>query len=156
MVAGQGKPGFCSVCAHTEVAAINKKVREGLNAAQLNRWCKERFGFEVHRTVWYAHKAHAQSPEQRVVQAAEQQRRALDIKRGSNTSFLEAVRDIGLAKAITDPEQVSIDHALKAVSILENRKDRAGDQINLLVAIVTGQNAPQTIVEAEYKEISTE
>lgn len=156
MVAGRYKPGFCSICAHTEVAQINAKVREGLTAAELDRWAKERFHFSVHRTVWYRHKPHALGTEQRVMQVAEASRRALDIKRGSNTGFLEAVRDIGLAKAISDPEKVSIDHALKAVSILENRKDRAGDQINLLVAIVTGQSMPNTIVEADYKEIPTE
>lgn len=150
---GQGKPGFCSVCAHTNVADINAKVREGLNAAQLSRWTEERFGFKVHRSTWYSHKPHALSPEQRVIQAAETQRQALAIKRGSNTGFLEAVRDIGLAKAIDNPDQVSIDHALKAVSILENRKDRTGDSLNVLINIAVGQIPAYEVVEGAFKEV---
>lgn len=153
MTAGRGKSGFCSLCIHTNVDEINKKIREGLNAGQMSRWAKERFGLEVHRTTWYSHKPHALSPEQRVIQAAKQQTQALAIKRGSNTGFLEAVRDIGLAKAIDNPEQVSIDHALKAVSILEGRKDKTGDSLNVLINIAVGQMPSYEVIEGTSKEI---
>lgn len=149
---GFGKPGYCLLCAQPWVPDFDKGIRQGWNAAQGAEWAK-RHAFTFNRQTFYKHKPHALTPEQRVVQISTTKNKSLAIKRGSNTSFLEAIRDIGYSKAIDDPEHVSIEHALKAVALLEGRKDKGSDTINLLVAVVSGGQMPGLIIEGESKEL---
>jgi hypothetical protein len=158
---GFGKVGYCKLCAWEHALELNRKIRDGTikNAAQAQEFAL-RYGLTFNRQTFYNHKPHALGTEGAVVQAASQAMKKLQVKNSSNDEFLGAIRNIGMARAIQNPEDVSIDHALKAASILEARKDKAGDQINLLVAIVTG-NAPavqitpgDTTIEGEAREIS--
>jgi predicted nucleic acid-binding protein len=113
----------------------------------------EKFGRGVNRQTFYKHKPHALGTEVAVVQAASKALTKADIKKTSNVAFLEAVRDIGYTKAISDPDQISIDHALKAATILETRKDKPNDALNVLIQVVVGQQMPAFEVEGEYREM---
>mgnify|MGYP000158753089 CR=1 FL=1 len=150
-MAGEGQPGYCKLCAWEHSPELDKGIRAGWNAAQAGEWAKK-YAFSFNRQSFYKHKVHALTPEQRVVQIAETKKKALDIKRGSNTNFLEAIRDIGYSKAIEDPDQISIDHALKAVALLEGRKDKSSDQLAILISVVTGQQPPTVVIEGEAVE----
>lgn len=158
---GFGKKGYCLLCSWEHVIELDRLIRQGRNNAECAEWAKSRFGFTWNRQTFYKHRdEHAKSPEDRVIQASQKSpgQSGLVVRKSSNNEFLEAIRDIGLAKAVRDPEDISIDHALKAAQILETRKDRAGDQINLLVQIVT-QGAPPIqvtgpVIEGEATEIT--
>jgi hypothetical protein len=158
---GFGRIGWCKLCAWEHALELNRGIRDGTikNAAQAQEFAK-RYGLSFNRQTFYNHKPHALGTEGAVIQASQRAMQKLQVKKSSNDEFLGAIRDIGMARAIESPADVSLDHALKAASILEARKDKAGDQINLLVAIVTG-NAPavqitagETTIEGEAKEIS--
>jgi hypothetical protein len=154
---GFGKPGFCKICAHEAAPRLIKAARDGLNAAQAQEIASVH-GLTFNRQTWYEHRKHAQTAGQRVVQAAEKVRRegALtirDIQKHDNTTVLEAIRDLGMARALENPEDVTVDQALKAASILEQRKDRGGDQLNILVAFVTGTDTPTVVVERKPAEV---
>lgn len=156
---GKGKPGYCSLCVHPGVKAINRIINEGGNAGRVNAYLEQTYDKGVDRRTIYAHREHALSPENKVIQAAEIGRKQLTIRKTSTTEFLESLRDIGFSKAIEDPEKVSIEHALKAAQILESRKDRGGDQLNILIAISTGQAPPILIedgqvVEGEVRDVT--
>jgi len=150
-----GKVGFCAICNSPNVAKINRKVREGWNASQLNEYVKGLGEPGWIRQTWYTHKPHAQTAEARVTEAKSLQvtpERAVAIRQASNTDFLEAVRDIGYTKAIENPDSVTLEQALKAVSILEGRKSSAADSVKVLVGIFTG-SAPSYIIEGEAREV---
>lgn len=157
MAAGEGKTGYCKLCAWSHAPELDRGVRQGWNAAQAQEWAK-RYGFTFNRQTYYAHKPHALSPEQRVIQAAEKKmRQTAVIRKGSNQTFLEAVRDIGFTKAIEDPDSITIDHALKAASLLEQREKKGGDVINLLVSVSTGSYNPAAVeVIGEAVEVNAD
>lgn len=150
MVRGRGHAGFCKICAHPEAPRFVKGARDGWNAKQAQT-VGEMVGLTFNRQTWYTHLEHAKTGEQMVIQAAEQVRKSgaltvAGIRKNSNTDVLGAIRDLGMKRALEHPEDVGIDHALKAVQILEARKDRGSDQLNILVQFVTG-NAPTVVVE---------
>lgn len=159
---GFGKPGYCKICAHPMAHKFIQGAREGgksgkgWNAAEAQEAGKV-YGLSFNRQTWYAHLEHARTAEARVIQAAEMVRKegALtlrDIERHNNTDVLEAIRDLGMKKALDDPEQVTLDHALKSIQILEQRKDKGGDALNVLVQFVVGQ-PPAVVIEGQAREV---
>lgn len=154
---GFGRSGFCSICASPNAIEYVAGARKGWNAKQFNE-AAEANGESWNRQTWYSHLRHAKSGEQHLIQAAEKVRRqgALtvgDIKKSSNAQLLEAIRDIGMAKALANPDDVTIDQALKAVQIMEGRKEKGSDALNILIAFTTGAQLPTVIVERSQPEI---
>lgn len=130
----------------------------GWNAAQFNEVASKN-GEHWNRQTYYEHRKHALTAEQRVVQAAVQVRQSgalkiRDIEKHDNTTVLEAIRDLGMKRALENPEDVTVDQGLKAASILEQRKDRGGSGLQLLVAFVTGTDRPAVVIEGSAQEIS--
>jgi len=121
---GAGKPGYCKLCAHPNLPEINKQIKAGLNAAQLNAYCNERWGLTAARQTWYTHiKQHATHPADKVVAVSKLPRPNGElIRQTTDEEFTQAVIDIGMRKAIEDPDSISIDHALKAVQIRSSAK----------------------------------
>lgn len=71
----------------------------------------------------------------------------------TNVGVLEAIRDIGMKRAAEHPEEVTVDHALKAATALEQRK---GGTDNIIVLLAKAMNSvPQLEAEVigEYKEL---
>lgn len=149
---GFGKVGYCKICADPQAAGpLIKAARDGMNAKNAQELAST-FGLSFNRQTWYTHLEHAKTTGQRLVQAAEKVRRegaltVRDIQKHDNTTVLEAIRDLGMARALENPEDVTIDQALKAAQILEQRKDKGGDSLNILVAFVTGTDRPTVVVE---------
>lgn len=151
-----GKAGYCSICHSPNLKKINDRVREGWNAAQLNEFAMSLGDPPRHRQTWYGHKPHASTAIEKFVQTTQVQvaDKPVQIKKTSNTEFLETVRDIGMAKAINDPSSVTIEQALKATQVLEGRKDKSSDSIKILIGIVTGHSPSIEVVEGEAREVS--
>ena len=149
-MSGQGKRGHCSICASPLADSINAMIRDGKNATQIRDFVTAAGQEPWSRPTIYNHRTHALTPEKQLVKAARQD---LQIRQGSNTEFLETVRDIGLAKAVADPESITVDQALKATSILEGRKEK-NDSLAILVAFVTGNKPAGVVIEGEAREIS--
>lgn len=151
-MAGESKPGYCMICAWAGVKVLNVLLNNGSTIPAALAYARGQ-GFGCSRRTMASHKPHALTPENAVIQLAEQGRRALTIRKSSTVGFLEALRDIGYSRAIDEPDRVSLDHALKAASILEGRKDRQGDQINILVALTVGRR-PSIVIEGEAREVT--
>ena len=154
--AGRGKIGYCKLCAWSEEPALNKLMKAGKTAAECREWAQSKFGFNFNRQTFYEHKKHITAPEDKVVAFANRQQRGLQpvIKRATNQTFLEAVRDIGMAQAEANPELVTIDHALKATQILESSKNKSTEVTLILAQVVTGHR-PDIELEGDYREVGT-
>jgi hypothetical protein len=152
--AGYGKPGFCKLCVSPYAAALNKQIEKGLNAAECQRWAKELDEkFTFNRATFYTHRdEHITHP---LIPAAEQARRNPVIVPRTNVGVLEAIRDIGRQRASEHPEEVTVDHALKAATALEQRKGGTDNIIILLAKAMQGAPMPveAQIVEGEYREV---
>lgn len=148
--AGYGKPGYCKLCAFSEVGELNAHLKEGWNARQINDWLNT-FGTRANRQTIYAHKSHITDPQDKLVAYAE--RAPVVIKNSSTEDFLQALQDIGFSKAVADPESVTIDHALKAAQIKVAAK-KEGDSIQIVLAqVFTGRLPHMDIVEGEAREV---
>jgi hypothetical protein len=162
--AGYGKAGYCAICASPNAAEYIKGARSGgksgrgWNSAEFNVHA-ETNGEHWSRQTYYSHRDHSQTAEMRVIQTSQALKESagggVAIKKSSNTELLEAIRDIGMAKALRSPDEVSIDHSLKAVSILEGRKDKGSDSLNILVAFITG-NPPPVVIEGVSRDVTEE
>jgi hypothetical protein len=144
----------CILCSSPQVDEINRGIRNGWNAGEYSRQMS-RHGKPATRQAFYRHKKHLDAPGTDLVALAHDNATPLVIRRSSNSEFLETVRDVGLAKVERDPESVTLEQALKAASILEGRKASHGDQINLLVKVVTGHASSAYTIEGEYTEVNS-
>ena len=152
---GAGKPGFCKVCAFEHEPEINQKLKAGYNAARINEYTQDKWGFSANRQTWYSHKKHITAPEDKVVSLVARKKSEMPvIRKTTNRQFLEAVRDLGMTRAMDNPEEISIDHALKATQILENSREKSGDITLILARVVMDRMSPaDVIVEGEVVEV---
>jgi hypothetical protein len=146
----------CLLCNSPQVEEINRGIRNGWNSGEYARQMSK-YGKPVDRQVFYNHrKKHVDGmPGTALVAVPHDDAKPLVIRKSSNSEFLETVRDVGLARVERDPEGVTLDQALKAASILEGRKSNHGDQINLLVKVVTGHASSAYTIEGEYTEVNS-
>lgn len=153
--------GYCVICHSPNLKKINDRIREGWNAAQLDELARSLGDKGWTRQTWYSHKRHYTAPVKFVNDAKkglvtvdeDGNARKLAIKRGSNQEFLETVRDIGLTKALNNPDSITIEQALKATSILEGRKAGHGAEVKVLIGIVTGDKPSYEIIDGEATEV---
>lgn len=150
---GQGKPGFCKICVHPGAQFLNARYeREGkaFNAARAAEFAKQLDPtFSFTRATWYAHLEHITHP---LVTAADAARSAPVLVPKTNTGVLEAIRDIGIKRAVENPDEVTVDHALKAASEL-NKKQAGTDNVLIVFAkVLSGEQPAETIV-GEWSEV---
>lgn len=79
-----------------------------------------------------------------------------EIKRVSHTDFLEAVVSAGAKRVEENPDDVTIDQSIRASQVLESRKDKSGDALNILVLALTGNRPLQLasdddVIEGTYE-----
>lgn len=151
--AGYGKPGYCKLCAFAEAPALNERIQKGWTPRQINGWLQP-FGLQADRGTIYRHKEHLKHPADKVVAHADKTRAAAK-QNATTDEFLRAVQDIGFTRAQEHPEEVTIDHALKAAGILASKKERGTNVFLLMAQVVTG-NAPTVLIEGEAEEIHPE
>lgn len=149
-----GKAGFCKLCRWDHEGELNAKIKAGQNAAECLRWAKDKYDFTFTRQTLYTHKEHLKAPEEKVIEAAGRVRREKVIPK-TNREFLEAVRDLAISNALDDPDSVTLEHGLKAASILESSKQKQGDITLILAQVVTGHQ-PDVLVEATAAPVMIE
>lgn len=143
--------GYCKICASPYATPINKLLADGKNSTEIATQM-EPFGFDFTRKTLSIHKKHITSPKQTLVERA-----AANpvIVPKSNRAVLEAIRDLGMANALQYPEQVTVDHALKAAGELQ-RAETKGETVQVILAkVVMQQLAPDVTgyIEGEYTEL---
>jgi hypothetical protein len=151
--AGFGKPGYCKLCASTALADVNEAIKNGWNARQVNTMLEAKYGWKVNRQTFYSHKEHASHPADRVVNSVEKAKADGNVlpRQSTPTQFLEAVRDLAMQRAIDHPEEVTIDHGIKAAQVLAQSNKRGGDITILLARVVTGGD-PAVVIEGEFSD----
>ena len=154
MANGRGKPGFCKICIHPAAQFLNKRYEaegEDFNAAKAARLAKEiDSDFSFSRQTWYSHLEHITHP---LVTAVEDAKKHPVVVPKTNEGVLEAIRDIGMRRAAEHPDEVGVDHALKAASILAQKQPKS-DSIVVLLAKVISASPPPEIIEGEFTEVT--
>jgi len=152
---GQGHQGYCKLCSFSDPKAqdeFDKRVLD-YSPARLNEWLLGKGLKAVNRQTIYSHRDHVRAPQDRLVQAT--QRRALvhgaQKPRTTDDELLDTVIQLGYDNAVANPENVTVEQALKAVSI-KKQSNVKGSAHQVLVAIMTGTYMPEDVVEGEVRE----
>lgn len=132
--------GYCKICHSPYAPAVNKLLVDGKNSTAIMT-AVEPLGLTFTRKTLGAHKQHITHP---LITAAEAAQRRPKIMPKSNQAVLEAIRDIGAARAITNPEEVTVDHAIKAATALQAKESR-GDNILVIMAKAVMQDVPEDV-----------
>jgi hypothetical protein len=159
--AGAGKPGYCKLCSLRDGLIQNQfdeRTREGWTPKQLNVWISSKVENwqAVDRETVYKHRDHVKHPQDRIVNAVQraEQRALQTVPQSSPDAFLDALVSLGHQKAIDNPEEVTIDHALRAASTLKQSKDNSKGGLNVLIALITGNAARPVEIEGDYQDIT--
>jgi hypothetical protein len=153
-MAGYGQSGYCKVCASELKAEINKRLKRGETYPAIMAWAKSK-GFPISKPTLIKHKQHITDPKTTFVEEA---RKRPEIKRVTHTEFLQSVVDTAAAKVAESPDEVTLDHGLRAAQALGAQKDRTSDAINVLVLALTGNLRPQIstqddVIEGDYRVV---
>lgn len=150
--AGRGKPGYCKVCDHPAAPFLNKRYAddpEGFNAAKAAELAAQ-LDLTFNRQTWYGHVKHITHP--LVTRQREAQNSPVVVPK-TNAGALEAIRDIGMQRIVENPEfSVDTDQTLKALSILEGRKESTASWMLILAKAMTGELPPE-LIEGEWREV---
>lgn len=162
--AGAGKPGYCKLCDFEEGVIQNQmddRTRQGWTPKQLNVWLQRQIeGWKVVSDITvYKHRKHVQRPEDKLVTAVRRtQQRALTVApKSSPDEFLNAVVSAGMTKVIENPEDVTLDHALRAAQVLKTAKSDQRGGLNVLIGIFTNQSnfqLPDQMIDADYVDVT--
>jgi len=151
-MSGRGKPGFCKICDSAYATIINKLLEQGKNEAETKRAVQAIDpDFTWNRQTLYLHKEHITHS------LITHQKMALAdpiIVPKTNIGALEAIRDIGMQRAINYPDEVTVGDALKAVSIMEQRREKR-DSVWVVLAKAMNNQLPE-LIEGEYKVLTSE
>lgn len=151
--------GFCKICSSSAAPRLNKLAEQDI-AAPAAIEAAAKMGLKFTRQTWYRHLEHIKPKQIRMKELLEEAAEVggLEIKQTTNVEFLETIRDIGYSQITANPDIVKPDLALKAVQILEGRKEKTGDQLNILINVLTGHAPPLMIqaapdVEGTFREL---
>lgn len=158
---GFGHQGYCKLCSLKDPrvqAEYNERVKAKWSPRQLNEWATQKGLPELvaSKTTVYNHRVHVMHPRDALVTSVQRsQNKALQsAPQTTPDAFLDALVSIGHKKAIENPEEVSIDHALRAASTLKQSREKQGDGINVLIALFTGKAArPSDVIEGQAVEV---
>jgi hypothetical protein len=110
----------------------------------------EPLGLSFAKGTFLRHKGHVTDP---LITAAEAARKNPVIKPTSNRAVLEMIRDLGMQKAMEDPDAINVNHALKAAKILQ---DAEGKQETVMVLLAKAVQGPiPELIEGNFKELTT-
>jgi hypothetical protein len=156
---GQGKPGWCKICAHPAGKFLNSKLAddpEGFNAAKAQKFARELTLPDVelltfNRQTFYSHREHVTHP---LVSHARLAQENPVIVPKTNRGVLEAIRDIGMKRAVDHPEEVTVEHALKAAGHLMAKENRADGVLVILAKAISGSSGE--VIEVPYIDVTPE
>lgn len=150
--AGYGQTGYCRVCASSLKAEINKRLVRHESTPSIIAWAKPK-GFSVSKPTLLKHKKHITDSKTTFVDKAKANPA---IRRVSHTEFLESVVSAGAKRVEENPEDVTIDQSIRASQVLESRKDKTGDALNILILALTGNRPLQLAGDDEIDGTYTE
>jgi hypothetical protein len=157
LLSGQKQQGYCKLCSFPDPRLqdeFDKRVLD-YSPAKLNEWLVSHVDMKpVNRQTIYSHRNHVRHPKDRLVRAVDrrQMEHGSQPARVSEQEFLDAVIALGQQRAMSDPESVTIDHALKATQIKAQSKSK-GNAHNVLIQLFTGRMPDGlNVIEGEYTE----
>jgi hypothetical protein len=153
---GQGKPGFCKICVFPGAQFLNARYerdgKDAFNAARALEFAKTLDPtFTFTRSTWYEHVKHITHP---LVTAADAARNSPVVVPKTTIGGLEMVRDVALARAAEHPEEITIDHGLKAMAEL-NKKQAGTDNVLIVFAKVLSGEQPAEAIVGEWHEVGS-
>jgi hypothetical protein len=146
--------GWCSLCKSPYVAAINTLIKQGKNAGEAAR-AMAAFDVKFDRHTFYKHKPHIEDPMTTAVERARETALAEGVPK-STRAVLERIRDLGMANALNNPEEVTVDHALKAASEL-NKQESKGEGVLIILAkaaMGVAQVESPAYIDGEYTDVA--
>lgn len=160
MSTGVGKPGYCKICDSQAATFLNAKVAadpKGFNAAKAQEFVAGLgIGLTFNRQTWYEHVKHITHP---LITHAKAAQESPVIQPKTNQGVLEMIRDIGMKRAIDHPDEVTVDHAIKAAGALEARK-LGSDNVIILLAKFMAQQKPEELtgetIQGKWRELPSE
>ena len=142
----------CKVCASEDRSAIDDYFSRGESSRAIARWTEE-IGRPISHPTLAKHRAHAMDPA--VAELEEHvhgKKPQLPSIRVSSADFLESVVSEGARQIAADPSKVKIDHALRAASVLERKKEDGKGGIRVLVLALTGHTETPVTIRGNYTE----
>lgn len=158
--AGYGKQGYCKLCSIADPdlwQQYQQRVKAKWSPTKLNDWARATGhpSLVVAKDTLYSHRKHLEHPQDRMVSAVQKTQQAV-VEAGpqsSPTEFLEALVSVGHKRVMENPEEVSIDHALRAAQQLSSQRS-ASSGMSMLIAAITGagQMKNVTIIDGDSEE----
>lgn len=143
------KTGYCSLCKNPKVMLLNNAIKAGKGYTIVSRELEPE-GIKMSKVTFLKHRNHITAP---LLTEAENARKHSLVGPRNNRAVLEAIRDLGMKRALDNPEEVKIDHALRAAKILQ---DAEGKQEQILVVLAKSvMGPPPEIIEGEYRELES-
>lgn len=140
-----GKTGYCKLCQSELAPGLNKLIKEGKSFGEALDYMSPR-GLTFSKATFFGHKKHITSP---LLTAVEEAQKNPVIKPTSNRAVLEAIRDIGMKKAMEDPDSVTVNHALRAASILAEKESRHDSVLVVLAKALQGSPAAAMLEQGQ-------
>lgn len=161
---GWGHVGFCILCSLTDnklQRQFDQKVAALWTPRQLNQWLTEHELPNYNRQTVYSHRQHVLHPKDRMVNAVANHARTVGTQpqKVTDEQFLDSVVAAGAQKVLDNPDDVTIDHAIRAVQVKAQSKAAGRDAMNVLVQIFTRipeQLSQLPVAEGEYFQIADE
>lgn len=151
--------GWCSLCKSPFLPAINELVKQGKNAGEAAR-AMSVFDVSFDRHTYYKHKTHIADGErmQTMVEKARENALTGGETPKSTRAVLERIRDMGMANALANPEEVTVDHALKAAAELNKQESKGEGVLVILAKAAMGVAHPDVAayIEGEYTDVTPE
>ena len=161
--AGAGKPGYCVLCSVRDPVLqdeldkrFNARNGNGGNAyswTKLNEWMESKGIKIVARATIDKHRKHVLHPQDRVVNAIARRTSEHGVQPAatSHEDFLASLVSIGAMRISENPEDVTIDQALKAANI-QVQREKKGQTNVVLVNLFTAPPPDGDIIEGEVRE----
>jgi hypothetical protein len=144
------KTGYCSLCKHPKALALNNAIAAGKGYTVVSREMAE-YGMKFAKTTFLTHKSHITSP---LLTAAEEARKNPVIAPKSKRAVLEMIRDMGVQRAMEHPEEIGVNHALRAAKILQDAEGKQESVLIILAKSLMGPPPPE-MIEGSYMELTT-
>jgi len=162
---GRGHRGYCRICDHPAAQFLNQKYeadppdakgKTGFNAAKARAFAAT-LGLTFDRATWYSHVKHITHP---LVTLAQEARNNPVVIPRTNQGVLEMIRDIGIKRAVENPEEVTIDHAIRAADILEGKKLGSETVIAIIARFMASAKpeeiAGEDVIVGRWRELPSE
>lgn len=165
--AGFGKVGYCVLCSFKDAGTqrqFDQKTGSMWTPRQLNQWLTEHDLPNYNRQTFYSHRQHVLHPKDRMVSAVVKHERTVGTQpqKATDEQFLDSIISAGAQKVIDNPDDVTIDHAIRAVQVKAQAKAGGKDALAVLVQFLTTitplQPSPMVlaVTEGEYIELPEE